>query len=174
VRARRNEVAVIAGLRAASQVLEAGAILAERAPATIAFLQIPLTPSRAAALAAFTARAGIDAQSLVLDLLDDVIFDTGFVAYQGEVPCVHHMRSASAKRRKSNDTCDSTLTKLSGPSFQKSQSSAGRTKQRSSSQPSPTQTSAPHGAGSQESTSRQSASCSRPSTKHSGNICGND
>lgn len=57
--ARRNEVAVIAAL----------------APRTIAFLQIPLTPARAARLADFTLRTGVDAQTLVLDLLDDCIFD---------------------------------------------------------------------------------------------------
>lgn len=47
------------------------------APKTIAYLQIPLTPTRQAALAAFTARTGIAAQQLAADLLDDVIFDKG-------------------------------------------------------------------------------------------------
>lgn len=52
------------------------ALLAHRAPELIGWLEIPLTPSRAARLADFCARAGIDAQALVLDLLDDVIFNT--------------------------------------------------------------------------------------------------
>lgn len=56
---RRNEVAVIANL----------------VPRAIGYLTIPLTPSRAAALAAFTARTGIEAQALAIDLIDDVIFD---------------------------------------------------------------------------------------------------
>ena len=50
-------------------------LIARLAPTTISFLQVPLTPARAARLADFTARKGIDAQALVLDLLDDVIFD---------------------------------------------------------------------------------------------------
>ncbi|MCA1831204.1 MAG: hypothetical protein LC750_00390 [Actinobacteria bacterium] len=52
------------------------AIIARLAPDTVSFLQVPLTPARAARLADFTTRKGIDAQALVLDLLDDVIFDT--------------------------------------------------------------------------------------------------
>lgn len=53
------------------------AIVVQLAPKTIGFLQVPLTPSRQAALAAFTARTGIPAQLLVADLLDDVIFNKG-------------------------------------------------------------------------------------------------
>lgn len=64
--ARRNEVAVIAGRDAA---------VLQLAPGTISFLSVPLTPSRAAKLADFCARRQIDPQSLVLDLLDDTIFN---------------------------------------------------------------------------------------------------
>jgi EAL domain-containing protein (putative c-di-GMP-specific phosphodiesterase class I) len=64
VNPRRNEVALIARL----------------APNTLSFLQIPLTPSRAARLADVCARTGIDAQSLVLELLDDAIFSTSHAA----------------------------------------------------------------------------------------------
>lgn len=64
--ARRNEVAVIAGR---------DATVLQLAPSTISFLQVPLTPARAAHLAAFCARTGVDPQSLVLDLIDDVIFN---------------------------------------------------------------------------------------------------
>lgn len=51
------------------------AILGGRAPELIGWLEIPLTPARAARLADFCARHGVDAQTLVTDLLDDVIFN---------------------------------------------------------------------------------------------------
>jgi hypothetical protein len=44
------------------------------APQPIAYLQIPLTPARAARLARLVLRTGIPAQDLVIDLLDDTIF----------------------------------------------------------------------------------------------------
>jgi hypothetical protein len=44
------------------------------APQTVAYLQVPLTPARAARLAAFTTRHNVDPQALVIDLLDDCIF----------------------------------------------------------------------------------------------------
>jgi hypothetical protein len=64
VNPRRNEVALIARL----------------APNTLSFLQIPLTPARAARLADFCTRHDLDAQRLVLDLLDDAIFSTSHAA----------------------------------------------------------------------------------------------
>lgn len=76
---RRNEVAVIAAL----------------APRTIAYLQVPLTPARAVRLAAFTARTGVDAQQLVVDLIDDVIFANEVVLSGGVVPCLEQYRSES-------------------------------------------------------------------------------
>jgi hypothetical protein len=51
------------------------AVIAAFAPATIGWLQVPLTPARAARLADFTARTGVSAEKLAADLLDDVIFD---------------------------------------------------------------------------------------------------
>jgi hypothetical protein len=77
---RRNEVAVIAHL----------------APRTVSWLQIPLTASRQAAFARFTLRTGADPLALVLDLLDDIIFDTGSVECEGEVSCTEHYRGGSA------------------------------------------------------------------------------
>jgi hypothetical protein len=50
------------------------AVIAALAPATIGWLSVPLTPARAAALAAFTARTGVSAQALAADLIDDIVF----------------------------------------------------------------------------------------------------
>ncbi len=52
------------------------AVIAQFAPGTLSFLSVPLTPARAAKLAEFCARTGIDPQSLVLDFLDDEIFSS--------------------------------------------------------------------------------------------------
>lgn len=94
---RRNEVAVIAAL----------------APRTIAYLPVPLTPARAARLAAFTARTGVDAQQLVVDLLDDVIFAREVVLSGGVVPCLEQYRSESQAIPKSPDANVGVPTKSS-------------------------------------------------------------
>ena len=50
-------------------------IIATLAPSTIGWLYVPLTPSRAAAIAAYELRTGLKAADTAADLLDDVIFN---------------------------------------------------------------------------------------------------
>lgn len=84
---RRNEVAVIARL----------------APKTISSLQVPLTPARAVRLAEFCLRHDVDPQALVIDLLDDVIFDTASsVECSGGVSCTEPYADGPPKRGKSS------------------------------------------------------------------------
>lgn len=75
-------------------------VIARLAPRTIAFLQIPLTPARAARLADLVLRTGIDPQTLVIDLLDDMIFS--LVECGGKASCTEHCLIESRKPEKSS------------------------------------------------------------------------
>jgi ABC-type molybdate transport system ATPase subunit len=62
------------------------------APQTIAYLQVPLTPARAARLADVVLRTGVDPQTLVTDLLDDMIFS--LVECGGKASCTEAYSAA--------------------------------------------------------------------------------
>lgn len=158
---RRNEVAVIAAL----------------APCTIAFLQVPLTPARAARLAAFTARTGVDAQQLVVDLIDDVIFAREVVLSGGLVPCTEHCEVESMRREKSSARSCMALHDCALPALDVLAEDCGPSKQprsspRASDAPyAPPPTSFPVSASHQRDQSPPSSSRS-PSANREG--CGND
>jgi hypothetical protein len=163
-------------------------------PVPVAWLSLPLTQERAAAIVQFEARTGMPILDALMDALDDIVFDiadgrpgtlrgaphpdrlprANEFASEGQVTCVQPTRSESEKPDKSSEDCVSDLTKSSDLSFPTSQNCVGRTKPQPLSPPSLNPMSERPIDGYQVSTSLQLALCSPQLTERSVNICGND